>query len=441
MSAPSYAELVRQLFPRLSGGIRWGLERTEQLLAAVGDPHRQYPTIHVGGTNGKGSVAVTIAAILEHAGHRTGLYSSPHLTTFRERIRIGGQPISEAALLDAAARLWPHIAAASPSFFEATTAIGFLALADASVDVAVIEVGLGGRLDSTNVVMPELVVLTNVSLDHVQLLGSSLEQVAAEKAGIIKPGVPVVTAETNPTVLAGFERRARELGAPFHVLGADAVRDVHVDGSGTSFCVATDAWGEVEVHTPLLGAHQARNAALAITALAELPAERRPDAAAIREGVRAVSWPGRAQRLQHLGVTWLFDVAHNAAGVEALVATLTDLALPRPLAALVGVLGDKDWRSMLRPLAGITDHLVLTLPPTAPSERRWDPVAVLTEAPVPHARAESDFIRALETAHSLAAGGTVLVTGSFHTVGDALIALNLAPWGADVALPRPSLAV
>jgi dihydrofolate synthase/folylpolyglutamate synthase len=207
LSALDYEELVRELFPRLTGGIRWGLERTRALLSAVGDPHTAYATIHVGGTNGKGSVAATIAGILHAAGHRTGLYSSPHLTTFRERIRIDGTPIEEAALLAAAERLWPHIRATEPSFFEATTAIGFLALADAGVDVAVIEVGLGGRLDATNVIAPVLSVLTNVSLDHVQLLGNTVEEVAREKAGIIKPGTPALTAETDLLVLEIFRAR------------------------------------------------------------------------------------------------------------------------------------------------------------------------------------------------------------------------------------------
>ncbi|MGH7445768.1 MAG: bifunctional folylpolyglutamate synthase/dihydrofolate synthase, partial [Longimicrobiales bacterium] len=261
---PTYEELVHALFPRLTGGIRWGLDRTLAMLAAVGDPHLHYRTIHVGGTNGKGSVAATIGRVLQEAGHHTGLYSSPHLTTFRERIRIASEPIAESALVAAAARLWPHIDAAAPSFFEATTAIGFLALADAGVDVAVIEVGLGGRLDATNVVAPELCVLTNVSLDHVQLLGETVPEVAAEKAGIIKAGVPVVTGETAPDVLAVFAERARSVGAPLHVLPTDATMNVSVALDGTRFALETRAWGTLDLHTPLIGAHQARNVALAL---------------------------------------------------------------------------------------------------------------------------------------------------------------------------------
>ncbi len=441
MSSPGYDALVRELFPRLSGGIRWGLGRTRALLAAVGDPHTAYATIHVGGTNGKGSVAATLARVLQAGGHRTGLYTSPHLTTFRERIRIDAVPIEEAALLAAADRLWPHIERAAPSFFEATTAIGLLALAEAGVDVAVIEVGLGGRLDATNVIVPELSVLTNVSLDHVQLLGDTVEQVAAEKAGIIKGGVPAVTAETTPAVLAVFAARAREVGTTLAVLPADTPEDVELRADGTRLRLATAAWGDLEVRTPLLGRHQARNIALALYALERLPPRWRPARAAVLDGTAAVAWPGRAQLVQRADTTWLYDVAHNEAGVHVLVETIGALALPRPLVMLVGVLGDKDWRAMLGPLQRAADAVVLTVPPTAPAERCWDPHVVAREVPAPNTRVVPDFTGALDAAWRAAAGGTVVVTGSFHTVGDAMIALGDAPWGADATLPRPSFAV
>jgi dihydrofolate synthase/folylpolyglutamate synthase len=436
----TYEELVRTLFPRLAGGIRWGLERTERLLASVGDPHRAYPTIHVGGTNGKGSVAASIASVLRQAGLRTGLYSSPHLCTFRERIQIDGEAIAEGALVAAAERLWPRIQVESPSFFEATTAIAFLALADARVDAAVVEVGLGGRLDATNVITPAAVALTNVSLDHVELLGHSVEAVAREKAGIIKAGVPAVTAETGAAPLAVFRERARAVGAPLHLLDERRVR-VETAADRTRVDVVTDTWGRIAVETPLLGAHQGRNTALAVRTLDLLPPPLRPDAADVVRGIAGVRWPGRLQRERLYGRSWIFDVAHNVAGVEALTAAIGALSPARPLAALVGVLGDKDWRGMLGPIAGVADALVLTLPPTAPHERRWDPHAVLRAMPDVGATAEPDFTRALERAwRSAADGGTVLVTGSFHTVGDALIALGRSPYGADVTLPPPSFA-
>jgi len=422
VSTLTYDALVAELFPRLTGGIRWGLDRTRRLLAAVEDPHRAFRVIHVGGTNGKGSVAAHIESVLRHDGCRTGLYSSPHLCTFRERIRIDGANITEDALLHAAERLWPHIVAEQPSFFEATTAIAFLAMAEAGVDVAVVEVGLGGRLDSTNVVEPEVVVLTNVALDHVQLLGPTLEHVAAEKAGIIKPAVPVVTAEHDSAAAAIFHAACVTAGTQLRTV--TAVDDVATDVEGTSFVLSDTGWGELRLRTPLRGAHQAWNAALAVHALDALN-ELRPSAAAVHAGIAAVQWPGRLQ-LEHIGgTTWLFDVAHNAAGVASLVAALEALPLPAPRTALVGVLGDKDWAAMLAPLGKAADTLILTAPPTAPADRRWDPHAARATLAAEHVLVIEEFAAALHAAATAAPAGTVVVTGSFHTVGDALVALGL----------------
>ncbi|HEX7089723.1 MAG TPA: folylpolyglutamate synthase/dihydrofolate synthase family protein [Longimicrobiales bacterium] len=439
MTPLTYQELIGSLFPRLTGGIRWGLERTARLLAEVGDPHLAYRTIHVGGTNGKGSVAAMIAAVLRCAGVRTGLYTSPHLCTFRERVQVDGIPVSEEQFVAAASRLWPHVERESPSFFEATTAIAFLALAEAGVEAAVVEVGLGGRLDATNVVRPDVVALTNVAVDHAQYLGDTLESIAYEKAGIIKPGVPVVTAEPAGAAREVFRRCAAEVAAPFAALEPGDVRAVRVRADGTRFLLPSSAWGELELCTPLIGPYQATNAALAVRALERLAPEWRPTRDAIEEGIRTVRWPGRAQ-IERVGAqTWVFDVAHNPAGVAALTATLEALALPRPVALLVGILGDKDWEGMLPPLAELADHTVLTIPPTAPPQRRWDPHAVLRAVPGLTAEVLPDFLAALErVADRAGPGGSVVVTGSFHTVGDALIALGRAPFGADAPLPEPT---
>jgi dihydrofolate synthase / folylpolyglutamate synthase len=438
LSSLTYDALVAELFPRLTGGIRWGLDRTRRLLAGVGDPHRSYRVVHVGGTNGKGSVAAHIDSVLRHDGRRVGLYSSPHLCTFRERIRIDGCAIGEDALLSAARRLWPAIRQEQPSFFEATTAISLLAMAEAGVDTAVVEVGLGGRLDSTNVVEPDVVVLTNVSLDHVQLLGPTVEHVAREKAGIIK-GAPVVTGETGALVLDIFHAAARDAGAPLAELAPADLLDVRVALEGTHFTLRNTAWGDLALTTPLLGGHQAVNAALAVLALGALP-ERRPAAGSVVEGLRSTRWAGRLQLERIAGIDWLFDVAHNVAGVEAAVAALAALPLRRPLIAVVGVLGDKDWVNMLTPLCSAAAHVLLTAPPTAPPDRRWDPVQVLREVPCAHAETILDFGLALERAQQLAAdrGGSVLVTGSFHTVGDALAAFGRCPDGSDFAIDAPA---
>lgn len=434
MNPLTYVGLVRELFPRLTGGIRWGLERTERMLEAVGRPHDRLRCIHIGGTNGKGSVAAMLESVLRLSGHRTGLYTSPHLCSFRERIQVDGVAISEDDLVAAAERLWPVIRKEAPSFFEATTAIAFLALAEADVDVAVIEVGLGGRLDSTNVIRPEITVLTNVALDHVQLLGPTVESIAREKAGIIKAGVPVVTTERDPVPLAIFRATAATAGAEFDVLEAADVRNVRTRRSGSELTVRTKAWGTLDLRVPLPGRHQASNAALAVWTLERLPPDLRPAPNAVRRGLARVRWPGRLQIEDALNRTWVFEVAHNIAGVQALAAAIPELDLPRPIVGLVGVLGDKDWRGMLEPLYALCDSLILTQPPSVPQERSWEPLTVLSEVPAPHARVVPDFDRALAAAREESGNGgpgTVIVTGSCHTVGDALAVLGLAPSGTD----------
>lgn len=434
MTELSYDALIDRLFPRLTGGIRWGLERTRRLLAGVGDPHLQYPTIHIGGTNGKGSVAAMTEAVLRRGGARTGLYTSPHLVDFRERIQIGGRPIGEGPLLDAARTLWPAIEAEAPSFFEATTVIAFLALARANVDVVVTEVGMGGRLDATNVVAPEVTAVTNVARDHAQYLGGDLPTIAAEKAGIVKPGVPLVTAETDPGVLAVLRERCSAAGAPLHVLATPAAR---VDRRGTAVDLDT-GWGRLALRVPLAGRHQASNLAVAVRVLELLPEGLRPDRVSVVEGLAATRWPGRLQ-VERIGdADWVLDVAHNAAGVESLLAALPDLRPARPLVALIGVLGDKDWDRMLPPLLAIADEVIFAEPPSAPAERRWDPEAVLDAVGADgRGRVVRPFRAAVAEATAAGAGGTILCTGSVHTVGDALLELGIAPFGEEPGLqPR-----
>lgn len=433
MSRITYASLVERLYPRITHGIRWGLDRTERLLAAVGDPQQRFAVVHVGGTNGKGSVAATVASVLTASGRRTGLYTSPHLVDFRERIQIDGVPIAEGPLLAAADRLWPIIEAEEPTFFEATTAIGFLALADAAVDVAVVEVGMGGRLDATNVVEPAVTVITNVDLDHSQYLGDTPEQIAAEKAGIIKPGIPLVTAARAPA-LGVLRERAAALDAPVVVVAPHEARAVRYDVEGTAFTMDSD-WGELDLRTPLVGLHHALNVAVAVRALESLADPFRPGVHAVRAGVRATHWPGRLERIRARGVDWVLDSAHNPAGVHALLHTLPGLERTGRVVVLVGILGDKDWLTMLPPLMEFADAVVLSTPPSAPPERRWQPAEVVRSLDASGAIIEPDFARAADRAVELARGGTVVVTGSFHTVGAAFELLGVAPFARQSEPP------
>jgi dihydrofolate synthase/folylpolyglutamate synthase len=420
------------LFARPAGGIRWGLERTRELLAGVGDPHRRFRSLHVGGTNGKGSVSALCDAALRAAdpSRVVGLYTSPHLVSFDERIRVGGRPIDRELLLACEARLRPAIERTGATFFEATTAIAFLCFAEAGVELAVVEVGLGGRLDSTNVLEPEACAVTNVARDHTEYLGETLEEIAFEKAGILKPGVPAVTAETAAGPLSVLRRRAEEVGAPLLEIGAGAVFDVSVSLDGTVFELEdSPRWGSREVHTALVGEHQARNAAVAAELLGLLPRGPRPSWEAIERGFAGVRWPGRLQVARIRGTTWVLDVAHNPAGVASLAASLRRLRLPKPVVLVAAILGDKAWNEMLPPLLALSDAAVLTIAPSSPEARRWDPAdaeaRLRASAGVP-VRVIPDFSAALQRAETLAPHGTVLVTGSVHTVGDALLELGVS---------------
>ncbi|HEX9581126.1 MAG TPA: Mur ligase family protein [Gemmatimonadales bacterium] len=399
---------MQYLYPRVFPGTVWSLEPTLTLLATLGHPERHFAAIHVGGTNGKGSVATMAYAALRQTGHTVGLYTSPHLVDVRERIVVNDRPITREAFASWTARMRPDIERVRASFFDATTAMAFADFAARGVDIAVLEVGLGGRLDSTNVVQPAVAVVTRVALEHTEYLGASLEGIAREKAGIAKAGVPFVIGEEDAALRKELAGTAQRAGAAVVVVPA----------------------GE-RYHGPLglAGAHQRRNAAVAAAVLAALPEPWRPPAVAIRQGFATARVPGRFDRRG----PWIFDVAHNPDGIRALVETLADEQPPRPLHAVVGILGDKAWPDMLGQLQPVVDGMWLTNPPSAPAARQWDLVEVeralgRSAGAQPSMRIQPDFDRALAHARSQAA--TVLVTGSFHTVGDALSRLpGFAPLG------------
>jgi len=433
LDRPVTDPLFSHLFPSLATGVPWGLERVNSALDELGNPHHGYPTLHVGGTNGKGSVAATLAAILS-AGHlRTGLYTSPHLCSFRERFQISGRPVEEACLVVAADEIRDVIVRHGLTSFEAATVLGLHLFAREQVAVAVLEVGLGGRLDATNVVSPEVAVVTNVAVDHAEFLGDTRDLIAVEKAGIAKEGVPFVTAETDPGVLEVFGAICAERGTPLHVLAPGDLRDVEVVTDHTTFTMVTRGWGELRITTPLVGSHQAVNAALAVKVLEHATVELRPSARAVVDGVAGVSWSGRDQIEEISGRTWILDVAHNSAGVGSLVDVLDRIDLPRPWVALIGVLGDRDWRNMLPPVLQRVDRAILTRPSSAPPERCWDITeaaevfGALLSAGYP-LTTELDFNDAFDGVQAGPPGGTVVVTGSCHTVGDALKRLDRCPF-------------
>lgn len=419
-----YSSALEYLFARTTGIVRFGLERTRALLAELGDPHLAYPVIHLAGTNGKGSSVATGDALLSARGLRVARYTSPHLVDFRERIVVSGVPISADEVVAFVEHWTPAVERLGASFFEATTALAFAHFARVGADVAVIETGLGGRLDATNVVQPLAAGVTSIGFDHMEYLGDTLEAIAGEKAGIFKPGRPAVIGEPDAVVRGFLARGAASAHAdPVRIVVEESeITELAVTPRGTRFRLRALGDDHV-VETPLVGKHQAANFAFT---LALLDAAGAPFSVPLEEAaatVRTVRLPGRFQRVGH----WIFDVAHNADGARTVAGSLRLVEHERPIVALLCVLGDKDWRAMIDALAPVVSRFVLTNAPTAPASRAWSLDAALQYARERgyHALAVERFDQALQSAEQGA--GTVLVTGSFHTVGDAMSRLQVSP--------------
>lgn len=392
----NYRDALAWLYGSQTFGIKLGLDNTRRLLAAAGDPHEKLRFLHVAGTNGKGSTCAMMDAVLRAAGHRSGLYTSPHLTDFRERIRVNGVMIPEEAaaegltLLREAAASWDH----APTFFEIATVLAAWWFARENVDYVVWETGMGGRLDATNAVAPEVCVLTPVGLDHQEWLGGTLALIAAEKAGILKRGVPAVCAPQKDEVRAVFAGRAAEVAAPLTFIEAP--------------------WDSGPVG--LAGAHQKWNAALAVAALRTARLDVSDEAA--RRGLANVVWPGRFQRV---GGDLVIDGAHNPAAVSALVATWREVFGGKRGRLVFGALRDKDASQILALLRPIADEIWLVPVSGArgASVAELRPAAEAAGFSIVH---EASVSAALTEAR--AAGGPVLVTGSLFLAGEVLALLE-----------------
>lgn len=416
-----YRAAIDALFARTGSTSRFGLERTNGLLQAIGNPHRRYPSFHVAGTNGKGSVVATLCALLESKGLRVGRYMSPHLVDFRERVVVGGDPVSEEYVVQFLERWSPYAEEIGATFFETTTAMAFHYFAIREVDVAVIETGLGGRLDSTNVVDPLVSGITSIGLDHQEYLGNTEDSIAREKAGILKRGKPAVIGPLSTAARVVIYQVAQNAGVT-RVMEADRLyptRNVKVSLDGTSFTIEHDG-DRRTVRTGLVGKAQAANASVA---LAMLCAARSPWTATLDEAVAVlprVKLPGRFQSVRNL----VLDVAHNPDGMRSVVATLQAVDPPRPVNAILGVLGDKDWRGMIKELAPAVESITFVAPPSAPASRAWKPrdAEQFAKSLGVNASFVEDFNEAVSSASKMS--GTVLITGSFHTVGDALVELG-----------------
>jgi dihydrofolate synthase/folylpolyglutamate synthase len=348
----TYQESLDYLTSLSRFGIKLGLERTYALLHALGDPQELFQGVHVGGTNGKGSVCAMVASVLQAAGYRVGLMPKPHLVSYTERIQVDLRPIAEAdfaALLTEIQPVINKVAAelGPPTEFEILTSAALYYFARAGIDLLVCEVGLGGRLDSTNVLDLGVSVITNIALDHIQHLGSTLEAIAAEKAGILKPDSIAITG-AQPPALAIIDEAARRQDIPLLRLG-DEIRLLAFDRqwAGVEAAVTTPAGSYERLREPLLGMHQAENAALAVAAIDALRS-RGWDISngALRDGLARTRWPGRLEVIARNPV-FLVDGAHNPAGLERAVDTVATLATGRPLVVVFGAMKDKDLPAML----------------------------------------------------------------------------------------------
>jgi dihydrofolate synthase/folylpolyglutamate synthase len=420
MDPKTYQRSLDYLYGLERFGMIFGLTQVEKILEATERPHQEVQAIHVGGTNGKGSTAAMIASILQKEGYRVGLYTSPHLLRFTERIKVNGKEIEKEEVAELTEWMRDRIEAAGITlpftFFDFTTSMAFLYFKQRMVDMAVLEVGLGGRLDSTNVIDPLLSIITNIDKDHVEQLGRSLLKIAGEKAGIIKKGRPLITGATQPQVLRLFSKTCQRMGSPYFRVGRDFRYDWTEDGNFNYEGLHRKLWN---IHLNLLGFHQMMNATTALGAmeiLEELGYTVSTDA--MVEGLKEVDWPGRLEVVSS-SPRVVVDGAHNPAGALVLRAALENEFEYDRLVLLVGMMKDKDAKGFLKILAPLADRIILSKPRT---DRAASPSILLDLLGRNGKKAEiiEGIKEAIEKGLSLTREGDLLcVTGSLYTVGEA----------------------
>lgn len=413
----NYADSVQYLYSLGNElkAVKFGLGQITTILEKLGNPQDCFRTIHVAGTNGKGSTCAMLESSLRQAGFKTGLYTSPHLMEPVERIQVNGEPVTPEQFSEAFDVV--HRAAealivqgklrAHPTYFETVTAMAFLLFRDASVDVAVIEVGLGGRLDATNVIRPELCLITPIDFDHEQWLGNTIEAIASEKAGIMKPGTPVVFAAQRPEAEAVLIRRAQELRCPVSRFDDFPVSEVQVHRFGSRFCI-----NGLCFECPLPGEHQVENARTAIVALRALQV----DWGSIRDGIASVKWPGRLERAR-TSPDLILDGAHNPAGARALVRYIEAFHSDRRVWLIYGAMRDKSVQEVTELLFAVADAVLLVAPD---NPRALSPEGLLILTEHENARTAGTLRTALdEVLRDASPDDSIFVTGSLYLVGEA----------------------
>ena len=411
---PSYSETLNYIFNLRGGEIDLRLDRVERALALFGHPERRYRSFHIAGTNGKGSTAAMLQRILTAAGCRVALYTSPHVVSFTERIRVGVAEISEDEVVELAETIKDRAAEAGIrlTFFEFVTIMALIYFARHEVDAAVVEVGLGGRLDATNLVVPRVSVITTISKDHEAYLGSDLLSIAREKGGIIKAGVPLVGGAFAPPVEELFKGLAETNGSASYFLGRDFSVSLRENGL---FDYSGLEWNLKELGVGLRGRHQRNNAALALCALELARADFPVSDAAVREGLKAVFWPGRLEVMINRPMV-ILDGAHNGEGIRTLVAEMRELMGRKKARIVFAAMADKDWPLMLRELSAVASELILT---RVAMERSADPrkmAEAVKQIPVTVVEDARQAVRRL--LNKAGPDDAILVTGSLYLLGE-----------------------
>ena len=409
----------------------FSLERMEKLLSLLGNPHKKLVTAHIAGTKGKGSTATMLARMLEANDYNTGLYTSPHVVDLHERIAINGKNITDSELLGLINRIYAPVEKMvkddKPTFFELFTAMAFMFFADKKVDIAVIETGLGGRLDSTNVIAPAVVGITSISIDHQNLLGNTLDSIAREKAGVIKKGVPVVSVPQDPAAMKELRKAATAVKAPFTVTGKDIdfsyrFESSRENGPHTRICLTTPTSKFEHLRVPMPGEHQAINCGLAIAMLDALKAGgfKIDDSKAI-EGLKDVRMPGRMEII-HDDPRILIDAAHNAASIKALIAAIGQHIPYDSMVVIFGCGQDKDIRGMLEQLQYGADKAIFTRSNSPKAVFPQELADMYTEICGKMCQTAMSLTEAMKIASSaIGREDLICITGSFYLVGQAKV--------------------
>ena len=424
----NYDEALSYLYNLERFGIKLDLSNITSLMSRLGNPHLKFPSVHIAGTNGKGSVAAMIHSILCKAGYKVGLYTSPHLVDFRERIRIGQELIDKNFIFDFIPKLKDETDKNGYTFFEVTTALAFEYFAQKKVDVAVVETGLGGRLDATNVINPLVSIITNIGLEHTEHLGNTISQIAGEKAGIIKHGVPTITAENQPEALEVIRSVCAKRCSELILLQKESsytVLDSSIEGSKFNFVSDSVKFENLQLN--LAGEYQVLNACICLTAIHKLKQLGwQVDKQAIINGLKKINWRARLEVFPNLDPVdrkeplVLLDVAHNPVGMQTLIHTLDQLFPEKKIIFIFGVMEDKDYRSMLEEMSKIARFIVLTKPEY---KRSAEPEAL--EETLKRTNTPYEIIPMVKQAYLFALKNAkdndiICITGSHFTVGDFL---------------------